>query len=214
MLISGVSTICIHRFAMHKIIGLTRLGLLMGLLSNAPHLLAQEHPSDRWEITAETGYLKKVKHNSPLDYVIAPTQLVWRSPAMFDLWQGSSGARLRVRNRLAIVAERFVEGAEDYYLAFAGAPTFELWNADQKTALFYEIGGGAGFLNAKKVPGGQGQNFAFNWFTQLGVRHQLSNKVALTGAAYFTHHSNLGMTNPNPGIDVFGYNVGLVWTFD
>jgi lipid A 3-O-deacylase len=199
---------------MHKIIELTRLGLLLGLLSNAQYVMAQEHPADQWEMAVETGYLKKVKHNSPLNYVIAPTQLVWRAPAMFDLWQGPNGARLTVRNRMAIVAERFVEGAEDYYFAFAGSPTFELWTADEKTAFFYEIGGGAGLLNSKNIPGGQGQNFAFNWFTQLGVRRQLSKKIALTGAAYFTHHSNLGMTNPNPGIDVLGYNLGLVWTIE
>lgn len=193
---------------------LSRCGLLIGLLTVATGVLAQQHPADQWEMAVETGYLTKVKHNSPLNYVIAPTQLVWRAPAMFDLWNGSNGARLAVRNRMAIVAERFKEGAEDYYLAFAGSPTFELWTADQQTALFYEIGGGAGLLNSKNVPGGQGQNFAFNWFTQLGVRRQLNEKFALTGAVYFTHHSNLGMTNPNPGIDVRGYNIGIVWKID
>lgn len=199
---------------MQKVLELTRLGLVMTLLASAQHVLAQQHPADQWEVGVETGYLKKVKHNSPLNYEIVPTQVAWRSPAMFDLWQGANGARLAVRNRLAIVAETFVQGAENYYFAFAGAPTFELWTADRKTALFYEIGGGAGLLNSKNVPGGQGQNFAFNWFTQLGVRRQLSEKLALTGAAYFTHHSNLGMTNPNPGIDVVGLNFGLVWTID
>ncbi len=78
----------------------------------------------------------------------------------------------------------------------------------------YEIGGGAGLLNSKNVPGGQGQNLAFNWFTQAGLRHQLSQTLALTGGVYFTHHSNLGMTRPNPGIDVLGLTVGLVWRLD
>ncbi|MEO7393138.1 MAG: acyloxyacyl hydrolase [Ramlibacter sp.] len=170
-----------------------------------------QHPADRWEFGVETGYLSKVKHNSPLDYRIVPTQLVWRSPPMFEIWQGESGARLTVRNRMAIVAETFVRGAEDYYIAFAGSPTFELWSADQKTALFYEIGGGGGFVNSKNVPGGQGQDLVFNWFTQLGLRRQLTPQVALTAGAYFTHHSNLGLTNPNPGIDVRGVNFGIVW---
>ena len=189
---------------------LIRLGLLAALLAGAPHAQAQ-HPADQWEFALESGYLKKIKHNSPWDYRIVPVQLAWRGPALFDLWRGEDGARLTVRNRLAIVAETFVKGPENYYFAFAGAPSFELWSADQKTALFYEIGGGVGLLNAKNVPGGQGQNLAFNWFTQLGLRRQLSNKMAVTGGAYFTHHSNLGMTNPNPGIDVLGVNVGLVW---
>lgn len=173
-----------------------------------------QHPAERWEFGVEAGYLAKVRHNSPLDYRIAPVQAVWRSPAMFDLWQGESGARLAVRNRIALVAERFVRGPEDYYLALAAAPSFELWAADRKTALFYEIGGGAGFVNSKGVAGGQGQDLAFNWFTQLGVRRQLTLRLALTGGVYFTHHSNLGMTNPNPGIDVLGLNTGLVWQLD
>lgn len=173
-----------------------------------------QHPADRWEFGIEAGYLTKIRRNSPLDYRIAPAQLVWRSPAAFDLWQGQSGARLTVRHRLAIVAERFVRGPEDYYLAFAGAPTIELWAADRQSALFYEIGGGVGLLNAKGVPGGQGQDLTFNWFTQLGVRRQLDSRVAVTGGLYFTHHSNLGMTKPNPGIDVLGLNVGLMWQLD
>ena len=195
---------------MRKISGHFRCWPLLALLVSASQVQAQ-HPADDWEFAVETGYLKKVKHNSSLDYRIAPTQAVWRSPALFDLWKSENGARLTVRNRMAIVAETFVRGPEDYYLAFAGAPTFELWSADQKTALFYEIGGGVGLLNSKNVPGGQGQNLAFNWFTQLGLRRQLSKEMALTGGVYFTHHSNLGMTKPNPGIDVLGVNFGLVW---
>ncbi len=175
---------------------------------------AQDHPVDHWEVAAELGYLTKIKHNSPLNYVIAPAQLAWRSPAAFDLWNGDSGARLAVRNRLAVVAETIIKGPEDYYIAFAAAPSIELWSADQRNALFYEIGGGIGLTNAKQVEGGQGQNLAFNWVSQLGGRRQLNKKIAITAGRYFTHHSNRGMTNPNPGIDVIGYNVGLVWQFD
>ena len=45
------------------------------------------------------------------------------------------------------------------------------------------------------------------------MRRQLTEDFALTGAVYFTHHSNLGMTDPNPGIDVLGLNFGVVWAF-
>jgi lipid A 3-O-deacylase len=192
-----------------------RIFPLLTLLAAAPLAQAQaKHPADQWEFGVETGYLTKVKHNSPLDYRIVPTQLVWRSPPMFEIWHGESGARLTVRNRMALVAETFVRGAEDYYFAFAGSPSFELWSADQKSALFYEIGGGVGLVNAKGVPGGQGQDLTFNWFTQLGARRQLTPKTAVTAGAYFTHHSNLGMTHPNPGIDVLGVKVGVMWTLE
>ena len=189
------------------------IGMLTGMLTGAPAAHAQ-HPADHWEFSLQSGYLTKVKNNSPFDYRVVPTQAVWRSPTVFDLWQGESGARLTLRNRFAAVFETFARGPEDYYLAFTAAPTLELWAADQKTALFYEIGGGAGLLNSKNVQGGQGQSLAFNWFTQAGLRRQLSNSLALTGGVYFTHHSNLGMTSPNPGIDVLGLTVGLVWRLD
>lgn len=192
--------------------GLAALALC--LLSSPASVYAQDHPADRWEVAVEAGYLEKIRHNSPLDYVIAPLQVAWRSPAMFDLWNGESGARLAVRNRVAVVLETFLEGGEDYYFAFAGAPSFELWAADKKSALFFEIGGGAGLTNSKDIPGGQGQDLTFNWFSQLGARYQFNKDQAITAAGYFTHHSNLGMTDPNPGIDVLGLNVGMVWQFD
>jgi hypothetical protein len=188
--------------------------LLLTLLAVPPGVRAGDHPADHWEVAVEVGYLEKVRDNSPLDYVIVPVQVAWRSPAAFDLWQGDSGARLVVRNRIAVILETYLEGAEDYYFAFAGAPSFELWNAAATDALFFEIGGGFGLTNANGTPGGQGQDFTVNWFSQLGARHQLDKRQALTAAAYFTHHSNLGMTDPNPGIDVLGINLGWVWQLD
>ena len=185
--------------------------LILSLLATPASVCADDHPADHWEVAVEAGYLQKVRNNSPLDYVIVPVQVAWRSPAAFDLWNGESGARLTVRNRIAVILETYLEGAENYYFAFAGAPSFELWNADQTSALFFEIGGGAGLTNSKNIPGGQGQDFTFNWYSQLGMRQQLGNNQAITAAAYFTHHSNLGMTDPNPGIDVLGINLGWVW---
>jgi lipid A 3-O-deacylase len=169
------------------------------------------HPADAWEFGVEAGYLAKVRNNSPHDYRIVPMQAVWRSPSMFDLWKAADGRRLTVRNRFSLVAEAIVRGPEDRYIAIAGAPTFELWSSDRRTAGFFEIGGGAGLINSKGVVGGQGQDLTFNWFTQAGVRRQLTDQMALTAGLYFTHHSNRGMTDPNPGIDVLGVNVGVVW---
>jgi lipid A 3-O-deacylase len=178
----------------------------------APQARAQApHPADSWEFGVEAGYLAKVRNNSPHDYRIVPLQAVWRSPPLFDLWHSADGARLTVRNRFALVGEAIVRGPEDRYIAIAGAPTFELWSPDRRTAGFFEIGGGVGFINSKGVPGGQGQDLTFNWFTQAGVRRQLDADLAVTAGVYFTHHSNRGMTDPNPGIDVLGLNVGVVW---
>jgi lipid A 3-O-deacylase len=183
-------------------------------LAAAPAALAQApHPADRWEFALEAGYLAKVRNNSPHEYRIVPMQVAWRSPALWDLWRSGSGARLTVRNRFALVAEAIVRGPEDHYIAISGAPVFELWAADRRTAGFFEIGGGLGFIDSRGVAGGQGQDLTFNWYTQGGLRRQLTDDFALTASLYFTHHSNLGMTNPNPGIDVLGLNFGAVWSF-
>ena len=189
--------------------GLAVLACLVAVPAQAQAM----HPADRWEYALEAGYLAKVRNNSPHDYRIAPFQVAWRSPAMFDLWSAPDGRRLTVRNRVAVVAEAIVRGPEDHYFAVSGAPVFELWSADRRTAGFFEIGGGFGFINSKGVAGGQGQDLAFNWYTQGGLRRQLDERTAITGALYFTHHSNLGMTDPNPGIDVLGLNVGVVFSF-
>lgn len=189
--------------------GLAALALFVA----APAQAQSVHPADRWEFGLEGGYLAKVKNNSPHDYRIMPFQFAWRSPAMFDIWSAPDGRRLTVRNRVAVIAEAIVRGPEDHYFAVSGAPVFELWSADRRTAGFFEIGGGFGFINAQGVPGGQGQDLAFNWYTQGGVRRQLDDDMALTASLYFTHHSNLGMTDPNPGIDVLGLNLGVVWAF-
>jgi len=191
-----------------------RVAAALALALGSVAAMAQQLPADHAEWSVETGYLTKIKHNSPLDYRVVPTQLVWRSPAAFDLWRHEDGSRLLFRHRLALLAETLPRGAEDYYLGFSGAPSIELWLPNRRTALFYAIGGGAGYINAKGVPGGQGQNFTLNWFTQFGVRHQLSQRTAVAGSAYFVHHSNLGMTDPNPGIDALGLSLGLIWNFD
>jgi lipid A 3-O-deacylase len=185
----------------------------LAMLAGMPAQAQAVHPADRWEFAVEAGYLGKVKSNSPFHYRIAPVQLAWRSPSMTDLWRSPEGARLTFRNRVALVGEVIMRGPEHHYFAISGAPVFELWAPDRKTAGFFEIGGGVGFTNSKGVAGGQGQDLAFNWYTQSGLRRQLSDDFALTAAVYFTHHSNLGMTHPNPGIDVLGMNFGAVWSF-
>jgi hypothetical protein len=188
-------------------------GLALATIAATPAHAQSVHPADRWEYAIEAGYTGKVKDNSPFDYRIAPFHLAWRSPAFWDIWQSPEGARLTVRHRISVLAEAISNGPETHYVAVQGAPVFELWAPDRRNAAFFEIGGGFGFLDSRGVPGGQGQDLAFNWYTQGGWRHQLSNDVAVTTALYFTHHSNLGMTDPNPGIDVLGLNFGVAWAF-
>jgi hypothetical protein len=65
---------------------LRRCALLAVLLCAASAQAQLRHPADQWEFAFEGGYLAKVRDNSPHDYRIAPLQLAWRSPALFNLW--------------------------------------------------------------------------------------------------------------------------------
>jgi hypothetical protein len=176
--------------------------------------LAAAHPTDDWEFVFESGFLRNIGNNSPLDYEIVPTQLTFRSPVMWTWWNGADGSKLVVRNRFAGIFETFTRGPEDYYIGASAAPSIEYWFPSEKTSIYFSAGGGVGWTNSSGGEGGgMGQDFTLNWFSQLGVRQALTEKMSVLGGAYFTHHSNGGMTDPNPGIDAIGFTVGLGWKF-
>lgn len=174
-------------------------------------LEATLHPSDAWEFTLESGYLWNVGSNTSIDYEIAPTQWVLRTPAHLTFFEGQDGSKLVARARFALLTESIVEGPEDYYLGLSAAPSIEWWFPHRKTSAYFSIGGGFGYINSTSTFDAQGQDFTLNWFTQLGIRQQLSDSLSILGGAYFLHHSNGGMTTPNPGIDALGFTLGLGW---
>ncbi|NJM37631.1 MAG: acyloxyacyl hydrolase, partial [Akkermansiaceae bacterium] len=42
---------------------------------------------------------------------------------------------------------------------------------------------------------------------------KMTENFSLLGGAYFIHHSNLGLTDPNPGIDALGFTLGCSFKF-
>ena len=92
----------LDQVSMQKRVTLARIALLAALMASTHGVYAQAHP-EKWEFGVDMGYLKKVKHGTPLDYEIVPTQLVWRTPVIRELWRGTGGASLVFRHRLAFV---------------------------------------------------------------------------------------------------------------
>lgn len=195
----------VHRFQAMK--------SLFVLLCSASLAAAKGDPADTWEWTLESGYLWNVGHNTEIDYEIVPTQLTLRSPVVWTWWKDENGAEIVVRNRFSLLMEAITAGPEDYYLGAAGAPSIEYWFPDDRTSVFFSIGGGFGWTDSSGGSDGMGQDLTFNWFTQLGVRRELMENVSLLAGVYFIHHSNLGMTDPNPGIDALGFTLGVGWRF-
>ena len=173
---------------------------------------AAVRPWEQWEFTAETGLLWRIRNNTPLDYVIAPTSFVFHGPPHFTITEGENGA-LVVRPRLALLTETIIDGPESYYLGFAASPSLEWWLPGDRTSLFFSAGGGCGVVDSTDVVGGQGQDFTLNWFMELGVRHLLDNGWSILGDIFFQHNSNGGMTDPNPGIDSLGFTLGAGFRF-
>lgn len=179
----------------------------------SPGAASPLHSAEKWELTLESGYLWNIGSNTPIDYEIIPTQLTLRSPVVLNWFEGDDGARLVVRSRASLLMESIVQGPESYYFGISGAPSIEYWFPNEKTSIFFSIGGGVGLTDSTNVPGGQGQDFTLNWFSQLGLRQEIAPNLSLLGGAYFIHHSNGGQTTPNPGIDALGFTIGLGWSF-
>jgi len=167
-----------------------------------------------WECTAESGYLWGLGTDTDADYEIIPTVLTLRSPVVWNWWEGGNGDSLTVRSRYSLLMEAFTKGPEDYYFGLAAAPSIEYAFASGESTLFLSIGGGAGWTNSAGGTEGQGQDFTLNWLAQFGLRHELTEKVSVLGSVFFIHHSNGGMTDPNPGIDALGFTLGLSWPLD
>lgn len=181
----------------------------LGLLALPMHA----HEADAWEWTLESGYLWKFGSNTDNDYEIVPTQLTLRSPVVWTLWENETGSKFVVRNRFSALMESIIRGPEDHYLGLNAAPSFEYWFPSQKTSFYFSIGGGIGWSDSTGGTNGLGQDFTFNWFSQLGLRQIITENFSLLGGGYFQHLSNLGMTDPNPGIDAVGFTIGCAWRF-
>lgn len=181
------------------------------LLDASEQAPASKNVLDSWFIDFDTASLWKITNTTDLNYIVLPQIVSWRSRPFLQ-WELGSGD-LVVRNRISLLAEYFLEGAESYYFGFSGSPALEWWNAEQNFSLYFYVGGGAGFVDSTDIEGGQGQDFTFNWFVQTGARFRLSETLYVTGGLLFQHLSNQGLSDRNPGLNSLGPTVGLSWQF-
>ncbi len=167
-----------------------------------------------WEdraVSLETGLLWQVGVSTPLSYRLVPTQLSWRSREAFGCDLGAG--HLAFRHRLTLLATWVQQGPESRYLAIAASPSVEWWHKSGRWALYGGAGGGLGGLDSQDVPGGQGQDFTFNWFGRGGVEYRRAKFISWTAGFMFQHMSNGGQTKPNPGIDALGFTLGWARSF-
>jgi len=167
---------------------------------------------DSWACDMEVGSIWNVGSGTPLDYQIVPVIMSLRTPAHWA-WEMEGGATFAVRARVNALMEAIVEGPENHYFGVSASPSFEYWLPGKKTYLHFAVGGGAGAIDSQDVYGGQGQDFTWNWYMHGGVRHFVTERMAVSLGVYYQHNSNRGATDPNPGIDSVGPMIGLSWHF-
>lgn len=171
-------------------------------------------PALGWALHFDSGVLWSVgSRSSPLDYTILPQILTLQTGPIMQRKLGNGD--LVVRNRFSLLVEPIVQGPETHYIGLAAAPSIEWWNAPRTFAAFFAIGGGFGWMDSQgyAVPGGQGQDFNFNWFIHSGVRLRVAERMTASLGVYFQHISNGGMDEVNPGVDALGPMIGVGWHF-
>lgn len=164
-----------------------------------------------WGVDFETAALWRISDNTYLDYCVLPQMLSLRTPAHIQ-FKLDNGAQFLMRSKVSLLAEAIVEGPESHYLGFSCSPSFEYWFSP-KTYIHYSVGGGFGAIDSTDVPGGQGQDFTYNWFMNLGIRHEFADNWSIGIGAMFQHFSNRGATDPNPGLDGLGPMLGISRSF-
>lgn len=178
----------------------------------APALLnADSFMEAPWKTSAvdiETGILWQVGDNTPLSYRLVPAQVSWRSSEILG-YGFRNRSRLVVRNRAGLLATWVQQGPESYYFAANVSPSVEWWSPSGTGSVFAGAGGGVGLTDSRGVEGGQGQDLTFHWFARAGVERLVSPSTSISAGIKFLHLSNLGLTDPNPGIDALGYS----WKF-
>ncbi len=167
--------------------------------------------TDGWALDLETAVAWRMTDLTGLDYVVVPTVISLRTPAHFRL-ELDGERELVLRSRFSLLGEWIARGPESHYFGFSGSPSIEYWH-NRNTYAHFSIGGGVGVIDSQGVEGGQGQDLTYNWFISLGVRHYVSENLAIGAGVMYQHLSNRGATDPNPGLDVFGPMAGISYSW-
>lgn len=180
--------------------------------AKSPVAPVELEPWQKNAIDFETGMLWKVGGDTTFNYRIIPFMVSWRTREMFGL-HFHNGSALVVRNKFTAMVNYIETGSENRYLGLSAAPSIEWWSPSRRWSLFGGAGGGIGWIDAQGVPGGEGENFTLNWYSQLGVAYSFNPDWSFRTSAMFQHMSNGGRTTPNPGVNTLGITIGISRSF-
>ena len=194
------------------------VGALGFLFAGVAAAIAMESPSSdptqQWRLDVESGILWHFTGSaSPLDYVFLPQMLSLVGPA--DFQRRVFGGELVLRSRYSLLLEPILQSPEHHYYGGSAAGLLEWWDDRRVRCFFLASGGGIGWLDAKgyEIPGGQGQEFNFNWLVYGGGRVVVAERCAATVGVYYQHVSNGHFDKVDPGVNAIGPMLNVSWRF-
>ncbi len=164
-----------------------------------------------FEFAVESGYLFGAI-NPPADYQIGAEFLTARirwGVVRDDTW-------LRGYNQFYIsgIAEPIFRGIENHYFGFNIGMRYNFVRPGNRLVPYFSGGVGAGWIDSHpEVPGAQGQDFTFNILSAAGVSFELNDHWKLNAGVLYEHLSNGGQTDPNPSLNLFGPQLGVICSF-
>lgn len=149
----------------------------------------------------------------PVHYTMVPIfpSLRWH---MGDL-NGPSILRGNTDLTLTLSLTAIPRGAETHYEAFDLGVRRNFVHRNWRTAPYFELRGGAGFIDAKGpsgAPWAQGQDFTFTLMVGGGARYNFSPRYSMAIGVSYMHVSNAYLSEPrylDNGINVYGPMVGF-----
>jgi hypothetical protein len=149
----------------------------------------------------------------PLHYTLVPIfpSLRWHMGKLSGPWILRGNTDLTLTLSLTAIPR----GPETAYGAFDLGVRRNFVHRNWRTAPYFELRGGAGFINAKGpdgVPYAQGQDFTFTLTVGTGARYNFNPRYSMSFGPTYMHVSNAYLSQPkywDNGINVVGALIGF-----
>jgi hypothetical protein len=149
----------------------------------------------------------------PVHYTLVPIfpSLRWHMGKISGPWILRGNTDLTTTLSLTAIPR----GPEKIYGAFDLGVRRNFVHRNWRTAPYFELRGGAGFIDAKGpdgVPYAQGQDFTFTLMVGAGIRYNFNPRYSMSLGSTYMHVSNAYLSQPkywDNGINVTGGIVGF-----
>jgi len=165
----------------------------------------------QFELAVESGYLVGAI-NPPADYEIGAEFITAR--VRWGVMQRDTWLRGYNQFYVSAIMEPIFRGIENHYFGLNLGMRYNFVRPGSRFIPYFSGGLGLGWIDSHpEVPGGQGQDFTFNILSAAGISYLVDDHWKISVGALYQHLSNGGQTDPNPSLNLFGPQVGVIYSF-